>query len=169
MFAILMLLCGLASTMYYINDEKNGTFDWLTPRKKLLVLWTSNFCAVTIAAIFSTIALILSGNYTNFGTETVMMLLYILASASFCTLVGAVIPSRRAFGIIIPIVLIGCLVFCPIFFDLSQYRIIQLLLPPYYYLFGRFDLSYSWRILIYLGTTSVLAYGVYLFKNRKII
>lgn len=167
MFAILMLLCGLASTMYFINDEQKGTFNWLLPKKRAAVLWTSNFCAVTVAGIFSTVALILSGNYTNFGTETLMMLLYILAASSFCTLVGSLIPSQRAFGIILPIVLVACLVFCPIFFELKGFGAIQALLPPYYYLSGRFDMIYALYSLIYIALSTLAAYGIYVFRHRQ--
>lgn len=167
MFAILILLCGLASTMYFINDEQKGTFNWLLPKKRVAVLWTSNFCAVTIAGIFSTIALILSKNYTNIGAETLMMLLYILAASSFCTLVGSLIPSQKAFGIILPIVLVACLVFCPIFFELKGFGAVQALLPPYYYLNGRYDLIYALYSLLYIAVSCAIAYGIYVFRHRQ--
>lgn len=167
MFAVLMLLCGLASTMYFLDDEKKGIFNWLLPKNRALVLWTSNFCAVTVAAVFSTVALILSNNYTSITNETVFMLIYILASASFCTLIGVLIPSQRAFGIVIPILLVACLVFCPIFLDLKDFRAIQMILPPSYFLFGRFDSSYIPDFVIYTILVSIPAFGLYIFKHRR--
>lgn len=167
MVSVLMLLCGLASSMYFIADEKRGTFSRLNYRKRLLVLWTGNVCALSFSAVFSTLAFILSGNYTSFIRESGAMAAYILICASFSALMAALIPSQKGFSVLMPIALVACTVFCPIFLDIRAFPLIQKLLPPYYYLNALSYPSQLYRMLIYFVISSGAAYGVYALRHLR--
>lgn len=164
---ILMLLCSMASAMYFLHDEKKGTFSWLSAKKRVLVFWAGNLAAAAIAAIFVTAALALSNNYTSFGTETLMMILLIFAISGFCTLLGSIFSTEKSFGIMLPLVLVVCVVFCPIFFDITSVRALQLSLPPTYYLYGIFNISYLWKFAVYILAVNTAAYVIYCFRHRK--
>lgn len=167
MVSVLILLCGLASTMYFIADDNAGTFSRLRSCNRLLVMWVSNFCALSFAAVFATLAFILSNNYTSFGRETLIMILYILITASFCTLMGALIPSQKGFAVLIPALLVACMVFCPIFINLSSHVMLQNLFPPYHYLYSLTQPSRAYKMIIYFAASSLAAFAVYLFRHRR--
>ena len=165
--SVLMLLCGLASTMYFIADDKAKRFSKLRAGKRLAVMWVSNFCAISFAAVFTTLSLVLSKNYTSFGRETLVMLLYVLTLASFCTLMGALIPTQKGFAVLIPLLLVACLVFCPIFISIKSSPLLQNLFPPYHYLYSLTSPSSACKMLIHFALCSAAAYGVYILRHRR--
>lgn len=165
--AVLMLLCGLASTMYFIADDKAGRFSRLNAPYRVAVMWVSNFCALCFAGIFTTISFIFSNNYTSFITETFVMILYILITASFCTFMGALIPSQKGFSVLIPILLIACMVFCPIFISIRSNVLLQNLLPPYHFLHSLVAPFRAYKMVIYFIVSSFAAYGIYIFRHKR--
>ena len=120
-----------------------------------------------MAAVFATLSFLFSNNYTSFGTETLMMLLYIPAAASFCTLMGALIPSQKGFAVLIPAVLVACMVFCPIFISLKNTWMPGYLFPPYHYLYSLAQPLRAFKMILYFALTFVAAYGVYILRHRK--
>ena len=160
MFMVLMLFCGLAATMYYKNDEKKQVFYPLTLGKRALVMFANNLAAVSIAAVFVTVALAVSGLYPDVLHETVMMILLVLAIAGFCALLGTLAPSNNLLGALLPVVLVASLVLCPVF---SNMRVpgVQWLLPGYYYLYGINDLRFAGPFMLYVLAVYPLTYWLY--------
>ncbi len=166
LFMAMMLFCGLAATMVFKNDEKERVFSTLSVGKRLAVFFANNLAALSIAAAFVTAALVLSGLYTDVWRESVMMGLFILAAAGFCTLVGAACPSNTALGAVLPVALVASVALCPVFFNL-RVGVLRLVMPGYYYLYGVNDLGYVWPMLAYIAVVYALAATVYIPAKRR--
>lgn len=164
--AIIMLFCALSSTMYFLNDEKNGIFAKLSPAKRATVLSGNNIAALFISGIFVTSALLISGIYTDFLTETVMMLLYILSTAGFCALMGTLLRSNNLLGAVSPIILVISLALCPVFLNIDMFQFIKYILPPYYYLHGIFKEAFILNSVIYILTVYPLTFLLYIFTRK---
>ncbi len=160
LLAMLALFCGLASTMYYKNDEKKQVFSPLSVGKRLLVMLANNLAALSVAAVFVTAALLIGGLYTDPLHESVMMVLFVLMAAGFCTLLGTLCPSNAVLGALLPAVLVASIALCPVFFNVRAVYA-QLLLPGYYYLYGINDLRFAWQAMGYCAMVYPLAYLLY--------
>ncbi len=158
----IMLLAGIASTMYYLRDEERGVYSWLAPKKRIFVSWGNNLTAMSLAGIFVTLALVLGGNYTSFWRETISMILFILMATAFCSVLGSICRSIRVLCIILPTLLVACIVFCPVFFN--THLLFQQILPPYFYLFSIHSMEYMKWMIVYC----IVAYPLgYILNLRK--
>lgn len=160
--ASIMLLCGMAATLYFLTDDKRGVFSLMTPPQKCFVFLCNNLAALSISAVFVTVALLMSGSYTGFFRESVLMLFYVMASAVFCTLIGTFFNSPAKTVLMLPTVLILSLTLSPVFFNVKSFKFISLLLPPYYYLYGMGDMRYTAFLALY----TLIAGAILWLKNR---
>lgn len=156
LLAVVMVFCGMAATMFFIRDEREGVFSVLTGLRRVLVLLGNNLAALTLAAVFVTAALLLSGQYTAVGRETVAMLGLVLMTAGFCALLGTLCRGNALMGALLPVVLIACVAFCPVLYNVRTFLGPQALLPPFYYLYGVNDLTY----LLPMGAYCMVTYGL---------
>lgn len=156
----MMLLSGMASTMYFLRDEEKGVYSWIPTRKRIFVSWGNNLAALSLSAVFVSAALLLGGNYTNFWRETASMILYILMAASFCSILGSVFRTVKGMSIALPTVLVVSIVFCPVFFNTRLPM--QQILPPYFYLYS----INSAKTLIWMVLYCVISYPLGYLLNR---
>ncbi len=167
LLAAVMLLCGLASTMYFISDEKKGTYSWLTSKKRLTVLLSSNFAALFMAGVFVAVSLYLSHNFTSLLRETVALLLFALCASAFCAILGAIFGSVGRLSLVLPTMLLASLVLCPVFFNINIAKPIQVLLPPYLYLYAVNDIKMVKWMVLYAVCATAVAYILYCVVRNK--
>ncbi len=161
----MMLFCGLSATMMFKNDEQMQVFSMLSRPKRLAVYIANNLAALSIAGVFVTAALLASGLYTVFWRESLMMALFIIASAGLCTVLGTLCPSNTVMGAVLPTALIASLALCPVFFNVRG-GWARWLMPGYYYLYGINDLSFVWPLLVYCAVVYGLAAVSYIGWNK---
>lgn len=134
MLALLVFLCAMAVTMFYFQDEKEGTFLWMPVRNRrcfpLLYILTGTADAGAAAYL----ALYCSGTFIGWKRELLFMAVYVLAVTGFCNLLRILNRDIRSYGACIPVLILVSLVLCPVFLNLRRFPAIQYLLPPYYYL-----------------------------------
>lgn len=134
MLCILVLLCGMAVTMFYLEDEKDGLFVWMPIRHRKLFPWLYILTGTIEGAAAAYAALWASGTFTGWGKELTLMAVYVLMAAGFCNLLRVLVKNVQKFGACIPVLILVCLVLCPVFIDLKLFPAVRYLLPPYYYL-----------------------------------
>lgn len=134
MLALMLLLCGLAVTMFYMQDEKDGLFLWMPikNRKRFPVRYT--LIGLFDAGVAVYLGLLCSGTFTQWQREWMMLCLYIITAGLFCNILRVLCKNVRAMGAVMPILLIVSLVLCPVFLNIRRFPLIQYLLPTYYYL-----------------------------------
>lgn len=164
MMALWLVLVGLASAMYYLQDEKNGLFAWIPVKRRYFLIWGYHLIPILDGAVVVLAALGLSGTYADWGRELLSMLLFTLMISGFCTCCQILCGKMERLGSVIPVLLLGMLALCPVFLNVRQLHEIQLLLPPYYYL----NSLHSSRTVMEMALYAAAVYGLgWLFYRLK--
>lgn len=153
MLAVVVVLAGLASAMYYIRDEELGTFTLVHQRAKPLVELGCQLISGVNVLIVVLLSLMLTHQAVGFGREVVTALLYGLCVAAFSMVVRRLAGSIRALSMVIPILVVVMLVICPVFFDLGALRQSQLFFPPTYFIIGAYNEKYLMYMALYTLAT----------------
>lgn len=171
MLSIVVFLCSMAATMYFLQDSAAGKFDWLAPKKRLIPALGSCISAAVASGVAVLAALMLSGIFIGVAVELVAMLLYIIAVSGFCLILCVVFRSSGRLGASIPFFVILTLVLCPIFFNLNILKPIRFMLPTFYYLQALYNEKFMLYFVIYCLCLYSIAYilnqGLN-FRDRKI-
>ena len=136
--AILVFLAGLLGAITYMRDNEKGVFVSLPNnyRRLCIVLYT----AIPTAAfgIVSLICLSIQGQFYHVGSELSSMLMLVTMTTVFAVIMTRITRSSKIFTAFLPILLLGCLIFCPVFINAGNYipaaRFVEKLFIPYYYL-----------------------------------
>lgn len=167
LLAVVIVLCGLATALYYIKDNSHGTFDWIPERQRLIPEFGCQVVAVLNTGIAVLLALSLAKLAGPFWLELPALLLYTLCTAAFCMLLRSLCRQVKILGALIPPLIVGMLLLCPVFFDLPSMRIWQYLLPPTYYINAVYNPIY----LLYMAAYTAICAGLYLlsgfFQKRR--
>ena len=136
--AVLMMTGALLGVLGWLSDKERGVFtpmryDFVTISRTLYVL-----VPTMLLAVCSLCAMAAAGTMTSLGREILAMFVYVI----LLTVVGmlATYFVKRSIWIVsaFPVLVIGSLILCPVFIDLSVYipgiRYVQKLFLPYYYM-----------------------------------
>lgn len=158
MLALLILLCAMAVTMFYFQDEKEGIFLWMPIRRRRLFPLLYILTGTADAGAAAYIALYLSGTFAGWKRELLLMVLYVLAVTGFCNFLRTLNRDIRSYGACIPVLILVSLVLCPVFLNLRRFPVVQYLLPAYYYLNSLHSNAMLYRMLGY--TAIICAAGL---------
>lgn len=161
MLGVLAVLCGMAAAMYYERDLELGTFSWVPQRRRPLPELGGQLVAVGNVTAVSLAALLVAGLSGNVLRELLMLVLYTVCVAVFCMLLRS-LTGGRVMGALMPVMVVIMLLVCPVFMDLAQLRLFQLLLPPTYYLNGIYNPTY----LLYMVLYTLLCGALYLLSEK---
>lgn len=149
MLAVVVVLAGLATAMYYIRDEENGTFAWMSQRRKPLMELGCQLISVVNVLLVVLVSLAATKQTVNLGRELLLVPLYAFCVAAFAMMVRRISGGIRGLGMVTPLLVVVMLVVCPVFFDLGMLRQLQLLFPPTYFVTGSYDDSYLLYMLLH--------------------
>lgn len=162
LLAVIMVLSGLAAAMYWIQDDRAGTFSLVPQRSKAAVEFGCQMIAVLNIATVALIALILAGLTAELGRELVILIMYAVSVSLFCMTVRRLCQSLAIVGTALPLLIVVMLVVCPVFFDLGALRAVQYLFPPTYYI----NAVVSDRFLLLMGVYSLILLGAYVLTGK---
>ena len=157
LLAVVTVLCGMAAAMYYVEDQRRGTFGWVSARLLPAVELGCQLVALVNVAAVILLALALSGQAGVWYMEILISLLYCLCCAGFCMLLRRLCGSVRVLGTLLPLLVVGMLLICPVFFDLGKLRTLQYLLPPTYFINALYNPKYLLYMVLYTG----ICFGLY--------
>lgn len=157
--AMWLMLCGIATSMYYLEDQENGLFIWW--RSRIGFLRDLGYYAVAFIApaIITVVSLIYSGSFTTVAKEVPALILYVLATIFFSMAIRIIGASKKFLGMLTPVLIILSTILSPVFVDLKELRQIQKCCPAFHYLSSIHDSYYLVTLLIYtvlLGCLVVL-------------
>lgn len=157
MLSLWLILCGLAASMFYIQDEKSGVFSCIPVRKRDDYALGFHMIVIGNGAVVMLAALGVAGLFTDWKREIASMFCFAVISALFCNIVRQLCRTEGRLGACIPILLLIMLVMCPVFFELKRMQIPPVyLLPPYYYLKSIHGTGYFREMILY----GVIAFAV---------
>ena len=147
MLAVVAVLAGLATAMFYIRDEENGTFALIPLSRRGFVEFGCQLISLFNVVAVALLSLALARQTADPFREVAVAFLYSLCVAGFSMLVRRLTGGIRGLGMVTPLLVVVMLVVCPVFFDLGALRSLQYLLPPTYFVNG----AYSSRFLTLMG------------------
>lgn len=165
LFAILILLAGIAVSLFYMQDLASGKFNRLTSWEQFALSHGYLMTAVIDVAAVSLLALSVAGFGVSAGRELLCITLYILATVGFCTTLRLLLRDVKILGALIPILAVLCITLCPVFFRLVELPAAQYLLPPFYYLNAIYNQTYLLYLAIY--TVGISIFNLVLFSIKK--
>lgn len=165
MLALWVVLCGLAASMYFIQDEQRGTFSWMPVKHRLWMAFGFHAVLLSDAVVVLVIACRLAGVFTLWYTELANAVLYMCCVIAFCNLVRLLCCTSERLGSCIPILLMGMAVLCPVFISVNHFRPLQYLLPPFYYLKATHSTYYLYLMAAYACGMTGLCVLVFWLQN----
>lgn len=132
LLAVLMLLSALTGAISYYRLAENPVFDTWKVRIACIVIPVLCTAPVMLLCIYS------AGLGTGIGREILFLLLYAAACIIETLLLTLCIKKRVIFTSLLPLLILACLVFTPVFIDISVFlpalKPLSYLFLPYYYL-----------------------------------
>ena len=162
---VLIMLCGMASALYLMQDERNGTFAWAPDKVKLPIGFGSMFIAVLNISVAAVISIMVSGLNVGLGKELLVTFMYCLCCTAFCMIIKMLINSIKLYAALIPLVTVIAITICPVFFNLNHFA--QYILPPTYYV----NAIHNDKHIVYMALYTVACLGlcvlIYALKNLR--
>ncbi len=146
---VFIAICGLASAIYYLQDESKGIFAWIPLHKRFLFAGAYHLVAMADAALVVLLSLFLLQGKAIALKELLLLLLYLISCSAFCNLIMILLRTPGNMGRSVPLLAIVMLVICPVFLDFGVHFTAQYLFPPAYYLRALYDSTVYWHLVIY--------------------
>lgn len=166
LLSLVVMLCGMAAAMYFLEDVQKGRYDWLSPRRHSRPALFTCLGALLLGGTAQLLALCLAEMAGAFLYEAACTALFIFCALGFCMVLCALFRRPGILGAALPFFFVTMLALCPIFFNMKILRPVRLLLPPYYYLQAAADPRYLLYMLFY-GVCALLVAEIG-FKTQKI-
>jgi N-acetylmuramoyl-L-alanine amidase len=142
LLSLFVVLCGLASALYYKQDKESGLYVPFSPCYHGPAVVMGGLCALA--------ALALTGYFTLWYREIFLMALLILAVIAFADVLRILLPRPEHLAAAIPIVVLLMLVLCPVFFTIRTAGFFPWLMPPFYYLNALHNQAFAYYLCLYI-------------------
>lgn len=156
LMAIMLVLSGLAAAMFYITDDKSGTFSWISQKAKPFIAGVFHLIPIALTAVAMLVSLYFSGLWVGFFREILIAFLYVICITVFCMTVRLICGSGKILGAITPLLMLLFIVICPVFLDIKLLRPIQRFLPTFHYLSAVHNNKFIIIMVIYAAVGSVV-------------
>ncbi len=167
LLSVLVLLCAMAATMFYVQDAAAGTFAWVPLQYKPFAAFGSQIIATLNVSVAMLISLYATGIATTLTREIVLVLLYAVCCTLFCMVLHQMFHDIRVYGAIIPLCMVLVIGVCPVFFDLKELEMLQILFPTSYYIKSTYNSNFVWYMVLYAVALAVLYVGLRKLLKRQ--
>jgi len=158
LLAIVTLLCGMASAMFYTEDMRQGLFSRIPLKYLPGAEFVCQMIAVSNVAIITAIALLLSGLTGSFFRELLLLILYAPCVSLFAMVLRRIFRGIRLLGILTPLLIVISLCACPVFLDFVPLRTFGLILPPTLFIRGAYDAAYIGYMVCHCAICAALCW-----------
>lgn len=167
LLALVIVLCGLALGLYFMQDEQNGIFIWMPLNRTVLGSWLYHMPGLVDVGLVVLLALFFSGVATGLLTELGLLFVYLWMVAGFSDLVRRLCKKQVRLGAMIPLLMLVMLAVTPIFMGAPNVKWLQLLLPPYYYINALHNNTYRIGMLVYVLVIYVVDFLILKIQARR--
>ena len=137
LLAVYLMLVSFASAIYFMIDEKKGTFVWVrfnSGTRKMFFQLFVQLIPVLDAAIVVFFSIFAAGLFTDLLSEIVSLVLFAISSVAFSNMIRHLAKNEVRFCAVLPVLILALLVICPVFIKIDRLRPLQYLFPPFSYL-----------------------------------
>lgn len=156
LLALLVLLCAFAASLYFEQDKEEKLFLQIPMGRGIFFPYLYHLPAVMDGAAAVLSAYFVTHIFLSWERELPLMALYCAACIGFCNLCRKICGTVQRLGTCIPLVMLAMVVLCPVFISLRQFRMVQYLFPPFYYLQCIHNTGYIKSFLLYLAALYAL-------------
>ncbi len=167
LLALVIVLCGMAMGLYFLQDEERGIFTWMPLNRTVWGSWLYLFPGLLDIGLAVLLGLTFSGVFISIPTELGLMALYLLMVTGFSDVVRRLAGKPVRLGALIPLLSLVMLAVCPIFMGAPNMKWIQLLLPPFYYLNALHKVNYQWGMAAYIVVIYLLDFILLKIEQRR--
>ncbi len=136
--SIIVFMSALLGCITYMQDKEKEIFVTIPALQRGMCKMIYCFVPAVLLALLSMVSLAITGDFQSLGKELGAMSILVIMSVIFAMLVSLPLKRSRIMAAIIPFLLLGCLIVCPIFIKASGYipllKYVEKLFVPYYYL-----------------------------------
>lgn len=136
--AVFIFVMGLAAAVTAGEDEARGLYSGITAGRKRGYMLVQLAAPVLLSCISVLLCLYISGSLRGVGRECAALLVYGLMTLLFSYLLFRIVRNSLVLSGLIPFFILGSLIVCPVFADLSAFvpvlGILRRFFLPYYYL-----------------------------------
>lgn len=161
--AVLILLAAMTGAIFWYEDYERKLFLRLSQSYQTILPFFYSLVPAILAGIFGFSAIALTGFAGQTAQEFLALTLFLFSVSSYSMLLRELLPDARGFLAAIPLSVIGSLLFCPIFADVSMVlpmiKPLRMLTPVFYYLNSIYSVQARWALLCYSVVTFALALG----------
>lgn len=168
LFALFVLLSGLAFSMYHIKEEEQGCFVWTKMESSVLRCWCYHIPEMVLVDLAVFPALYFSGVFVSPGKEIVLLALYSLMVIGFCDVLRRICRKVAIMGVLLPMVVLLSMVLSPIFLKVEGFVFLKRLLPITYYLSALHESNGIIRMLLFIVIVYILD-CILLFFGKRVI
>lgn len=162
--SVLILLAAMTGTIFWYEDHERKLFLWLPQPYKTMVPFLYSLIPAILAGICGIIAIIMTGFARQFLQECICMGLFLLAITAYSMLLRELLPDANSYLAAIPLSVIGSILLCPIFADLTAalplLKSLRMLSPVSYYLNSIYMVQARWELFIYSVLIFAAAIGI---------
>ena len=166
--ALWLLLLAVAASMYYLEDDANGLFIWWKTRVPMVRDFLYYGVIMLIPSVMVLVCLAYGGVFTSFKRELVGIVLYDFAVIMLANILRELLPSIKAFGIILPVLIMGSAILSPVFIDFKEGRALQKFSPTFHYLYCIHDGYYVQSLLLFGMILLIIWYLLHIIKHKSI-
>lgn len=161
--AVLILLAAMTGAIFWYEDYERKLFLRLSQSYQTILPFFYSLVPAILAGIFGFSAIALTGFAGQTTQEFLALTLFLFSVSSYSMLLRELLPDARGFLAAIPLSVIGSLLFCPVFADVSMVlpmtKPLRMLTPVFYYLNSIYSVQARWALLCYSVVTFALALG----------
>ena len=136
--ALFIMIAGLAGALITYKDKKSGIFTIFSSKDQAVFGFFDVFAPILLASTVTLISLTVTFGIDTLPMTFLRLIAYMMLVAGFSYLVQTVVKSSVIFASFMPILIIGSLVFSPVFFDLSvllpKLSVLKYLFIPTYFI-----------------------------------
>ncbi len=163
--SVLILLAAMTGTIFWYDDHAHKIFLRLTDSQQSMVKLLYSLIPGVLAGIVGFIAILLTGYAGPLLQECISLGLFLPGVCAYCMFLRELLRKQSIYLSAIPISVVGSILLCPVFVDLSSrlplLKPLRILSPVYYYLRSIYNIQARWEFLLYTGILLCLAIGLH--------
>lgn len=165
--AIWLTFCGLASALWFMQDEERGVYGKLAGRRRLFASYGASAVFLADASVVLLLSVKLSGVFTDWKREVVSCVVFAVCVTAFVNLLRLLCRTPQRLGVMLLPLGAVMLALCPVFLNLQHFRAGKLLLPPWYYLQSIHNIRCLYEMAVYAAVLIVVSLVVQRLQNRS--
>lgn len=135
--ALFIMLGAFSGTVYLYKDTRKGIFYAFPAKLRTLCKLADIFSGAALTAVSALLTIIVCNELNQLPITLCRLFLYVIICTLYCYLLYRLLPSIRIFSAVMPILIIGSIIFCSIFVDFSVVlpvvKYLKWLFPPTYF------------------------------------